>query len=160
MTEIIIVSDNHGNADILQQILAHYPNADAYIHCGDSELPPSMTQPFRVVTGNTDTHLGYPEMSVIDVKGIRCLITHSHTLPFGKTHETLVYQALEKGCTVACYGHTHRPFFQEINGVLVINPGSLAYNRDGSMESYGRLVFEDGRYDYQLHRVSDLNRSI
>ena len=39
----------------------------------------------------------------------------------------LAHEAKEKGCDVALYGHTHRADICEMDGVTLINPGSLRY---------------------------------
>lgn len=144
--EIIIVSDNHGKTQILKDIVEKHPNADAYIHCGDSEMSPSELLPFIGVSGNNDYYYDYPEYNVFDVKGNRILCMHSHTLPFGRSVEALVKRAKDKSCNIAVYGHTHRFDMREIEGVLVINPGSLYYNRDRSNPSYVKLTQVNDEY--------------
>ena len=48
------------------------------------------------------------------------------------------------------YGHTHKPFLEKVNGVTVLNPGSLSYPRqEGRRPSYMVItVSDDGRMDY------------
>lgn len=51
---------------------------------------------------------------------------------------------------VICVGHTHQPYVLEINGKLVINPGSLGQPRDGDPRG-AYAVIEDNRVE--LKRV-------
>lgn len=60
-------------------------------------------------------------------------------------------EAKSRGCDIAMYGHTHRPFLDVIDGVTVLNPGSLSYPRqEGRRPSYMIIhVDADGKMDYQ-----------
>lgn len=141
--ELVIVSDNHGKREILNKIYSAYPNADAYIHCGDSEMDEESLKPYKSVMGNNDWNY-FPEYRVVGVNDKRILVIHSHTLPYGNTVKNLVKLAKKESCDIACYGHTHRFDSQEVENVHVINPGSLFYNRDGSKPSYAILREKDG----------------
>ena len=52
--------------------------------------------------------------------------------------------AKEKGCDVVLYGHTHRPLISKMDGVTLINPGSLRYPA-GEGGSYCYLVVEKSK---------------
>ena len=39
------------------------------------------------------------------------------------------YAALEAGCQLALFGHTHTPFHEDIGGVKVVNPGTAGKGR-------------------------------
>lgn len=158
--EIIIVSDNHGKTQILKDIATIHPNANAYIHCGDSEMDPRDLLPFVSVSGNNDYYYNLPEYNVFDLGECKILAMHSHTLPFGKTVEALVAKAKKLGCTIACYGHTHRYDSRVIDDVLVINPGSLYYNRDRSMPSYVKLEIKNGEYKVQRLFEEDVLKAL
>jgi putative phosphoesterase len=41
----------------------------------------------------------------------------------------LLYHAKEAQADIVCFGHTHRPYVEEIDNILFINPGSLCYPR-------------------------------
>ena len=42
---------------------------------------------------------------------------------------------------IVMFGHTHKPYFEQKDGITVLNPGSLAYprqeGRKGSYNDYG-----------------------
>ncbi len=158
--EVIIVSDNHGKSQILKDIVAKHPNADAYIHCGDSEMSPSELLPFISVSGNNDYYYDLPELNVFDVKGNKILCMHSHTLPYGSAVESLVKKAKGKSCNIAVYGHTHRYDMRDIEGVLVINPGSLYYNRDRSNPSYVKLTEVGGEFKVMRLFEEDVKKTL
>ena len=63
--KILLVSDNHGDAAILEKIRASFGDqVAAMFHCGDSNLEstaPAMKD-FQAVIGNTVWGLNYPEV--------------------------------------------------------------------------------------------------
>ena len=48
------------------------------------------------------------------------------------------------------YGHTHKPFFEQKNGITVLNPGSLSFPRqEGRKGSYMLMeISPDGSLTY------------
>ena len=48
------------------------------------------------------------------------------------------------------FGHTHRPFFEDDNGIIVLNPGSLSFPRqEGRKGSYMILEMDqDGGLEF------------
>ena len=46
---IILVSDSHRQTECLKEIREMYPNAYAYLHAGDSELPKQLTEGYACV---------------------------------------------------------------------------------------------------------------
>ena len=51
---------------------------------------------------------------------------------------------------IVMYGHTHRPFFEQKDGITVLNPGSLSFPRqEGRKGSYMIMEIEaDGTATY------------
>jgi len=134
--EIVIISDNHGKIDVLKEILQRHPEADAYIHCGDSELSEEYLGPFLSVEGNNDVFYDYPEYRVIQIEDLKILIIHGHQYITSSRKAGLVKKAKSLGCSMVCYGHTHIFDVDLVEGISLLNPGSLRYNRDGSKTSY------------------------
>lgn len=154
--EFIVCSDNHGRREPLLRLLEHYPHAEGFIHCGDSELTQEETKAFHIVSGNTDLYNSYPEFLIVTLAGIRIYVTHSHTLPYGQRLKALAQKAKDHDCRMACYGHTHIYDEQEVDGVICLNPGSLFYNRDGSKPCYARVCVQDGVLKIQRKLLEEL----
>ena len=58
------------------------------------------------------------------------------------------------GCTVALYGHTHIRRTDIVDGIYVMNPGSLDSPRDGSPKSFGVLtVDESGSVEMEIREI-------
>lgn len=57
-----------------------------------------------------------------------------------------------------CVGHTHQPFVLDVNGIKVVNPGSVGLQRDGDPRA--RYAVIDGD-DIQLKRVEyDVEKTV
>lgn len=110
--KIIIMSDNHGQKMALQKVFEHYQSEPEvqFIHCGDSEFPyeDAVFQECLRVTGNCDYDTNYPEVAVLEAKGIRFLVTHGHMQAVNSGVYRLAKYAKEQGAQVAFYGHTHK----------------------------------------------------
>lgn len=151
--EFIVCSDNHGNSQVLSKILKDHPEAVSYLHCGDNELSNEVMKPFVAVTGNNDFFYSYPEVLVSQIGDLRIMITHGHTMPYGNRVEAMVALAKSKNCSVVCTGHTHVYMDKIVDGVRVLNPGSLFYNRDGSAPCYMK-VSTDGKMITDVQRIT------
>ena len=71
----------------------------------------------------------------------------------------LMYTALENGCDVAMYGHTHVPFDDSFGEeketqVRILNPGSISLPRGGRGKSYMVVTFsgteDEASYEVEL----------
>ncbi len=149
--KVVIVSDNHGR-NVLDDIVSDNPDADVYIHCGDSEMNNYQVKNFVHVSGNNDYYGDFPREQVITVGGVRFYITHSHLFVYSRRIERILERAKELDCRVACFGHTHMVYMKEMEGVLMLNPGSLRYNRDYSKTGYMILTWSDDQ-DFQVEFV-------
>ena len=127
--KILIMSDTHTiPKSALIDILNHI-EYDHFIHCGDIYM--NYTQGdlglVQLVRGNNDFNDSPSQIStIIDQK--KFFITHGHHYDIGFTMSTIQEHCQGK-YDVVCFGHSHIPLKEEINGTLYINPGSLCYPR-------------------------------
>lgn len=133
--KICVVSDSHGDMDILEKIRFDNPDCDVYIHLGDSCLPEYMMDSFISVKGNCDCFIDYPLYRTIETPYGKIWCEHGHihgrgNIEFLKEHD----------CKVYLYGHTHIHKIEEVNGYYFVNPGSTSRPRDGSDGTY--LIIE------------------
>ena len=59
-------------------------------------------------------------------------------------------RAYELGCDIVCYGHTHVARKEIVDGILEVNPGSLAHSRDGRDVSYAILYLNQDQIDVEF----------
>ncbi len=153
--KIVIVSDNHG-IRCLDKIRNENRDAIAFIHCGDSCLPDELLDGYAGVLGNCDIYADLPLSRVVEVNGLRIYVEHGNDVG-NNLKRTLVTRAKEEDCSVICYGHTHRYAVEEEKGILMINPGSLRYNRDDMTSTYAVLtVFDDGKMQVERREIDPL----
>lgn len=148
--KVILVSDSHGKDEALEAVLKAYPDADAFIHCGDIEADQSQFPSFVIVRGNNDLFFDYPEERILEIGGHRLYITHSHQFMYSKRVAQLASMAKSKYCDICCYGHTHIAADEMCDGVRVINPGSIWRSRDGRGPSYAIITLEEESVDVEF----------
>jgi len=137
--KILICSDTHRVNDNFYRMLEEVPSVDLIIHCGDAEGTECEMEAIagcemEVVSGNNDFFTVLPKERVLDIAGNKILVTHGHYYRVSAGYERLAEEAVARGCNMAFFGHTHLPYMGEVNGVFLVNPGSLTYPRQ-----YGRV---------------------
>lgn len=144
--KIIVVSDTHGAAHSLRQILQLNRNADIVVHCGDSrdeveemrlEFPDKM---YYCVKGNCDFGSALPLTEEFTAGGVRFFVTHGHLYNVKYGLLNLLMAAKEHQADVALFGHTHIAHDEVIDGVRLFNPGSAGYGK-----SFGVIEVKDGQ---------------
>ena len=147
---IVLVSDNHGDRKSLQYLGETYPEYDYFIHCGDSEMPAGEMDGFICVEGNNDFgyHGEIPLNQVLAVGKHRIYICHGHMDFLSYFHyEPMVKRAVNMGCDIVFFGHVHTYYDEVLDGVRLLNPGSIRHNRDGSPPSYMLVHIRDDDID-------------
>lgn len=128
----LVVSDNHGDRDILVDLVKRYrSDVDFFFHCGDSELPADdlLWENFQVVQGNCDYGPGFEAKKVINTGRDNIYLTHGHlsNVRFDLTQLALEAQSVE--ANMAFFGHTHQIGCEMEKGILFLNPGSISQPR-------------------------------
>ena len=145
MKTITVISDTHGNrraVDALDGVLAE---SDYIIHLGDtsgdgSYIRAKYPDKTYLVNGNCDhMKLGEDEL-VLQVEGVKIFATHGHLYSAKRTLLSMAARANDLNCGVVLYGHTHKADEREIDGVLLINPGTMSRY---AQKSYCYLVVND-----------------
>lgn len=152
--KIVVMSDSHGCNEELEYVINKEKNTDLWLHCGDICVPSHIYNKVVVVRGNNDLY-NYPIERIINVPGHRILMLHSHTLPFMAREEALLQRAEENKCDIVLFGHTHIPYLKKVNGVTLLNPGSLYHNRDGSDISYAVLRVDEAFLDAKIKYIEE-----
>ena len=140
---IIIASDTHGRTNILDLIPYYYEDVETFIHCGDVGQDPDYFEKWKFVSGNNDFYYDLPEAIVVKAENHRILVIHSDQFYYHNRKKGLVKLAKKHNCDIVCYGHTHISDIDEMDGILLINPGSLRLPRDGKPCSYCVLTINE-----------------
>lgn len=142
MKKLVVISDTHGNISAVDSLRGLVEENDFLIHLGDGagdirafwdSYPDKIFQ----CSGNCDFFSPLPEEGVLEVESLRIFYCHGHKYRVKSDLNGLAMEAKKRGCDIALYGHTHCALISEIDGVTLINPGSLR-----------RKVGEGGSYCY------------
>lgn len=152
-----IVSDSHGRFASLEKMVEVAPDVCAWIHGGDycddgDELSYYTGVPVYSVMGNNDYYrlsADAPECRTVTVGGVTFVVIHGSQWYGERREKKLVELAKEHGAKVAVFGHTHRRYLHEVEGIVLINPGSISLPRDGKQGTFAIVSIEDG----QIQRV-------
>lgn len=159
--KMLVVSDNHGDRQILTDIVNRYrDDVDIMVHCGDSELVPTsmpMTA-FHAVLGNNDYGIDYPVQRTLTVGEDRILVVHGDRDRVNYSMTPLLLRGQAENATIVCYGHTHQLAVSVEQGILFINPGSISLPR-GEYASIGG-TFAIVQADTRHWQVDYYNRSL
>ncbi len=160
--KILIVSDTHRKDDNLRRVIEEETPLDMLIHLGDVEgteyeIPGWVNEgcQLEIVRGNNDFFSTLEREIELEVGPHRILLTHGHYYNVSLGVEGLRQEALERGCDIAMYGHTHRPFLDIRPEITVLNPGSLSYPRqEGRLPSYMIMnMNEEGRVNIHTYYI-------
>lgn len=144
-SELLVVSDTHGDADALRRLLLWAKGRGirtmAFLGDGLPDLPRAFDRASFfpncfAVRGNGDYDPGVPFHRTLEVSGRRFLLTHGHMNAVQETLDSLVFAARSAGAEAALFGHTHVPFNAELRGVFLLNPGSPSRPRGGAFPSF------------------------
>lgn len=145
MVRLGIVSDTHKDLGAVRKALEQMGEIDYLLHGGDHyqdarQLTRMTHVPVEAVVGNCDwLSPGGPEELVLQYEQVKILLIHGHQYRVKYGYDLLLERALELGVRVAVFGHTHHAYQAWQNGVLLFNPGSLAYPRGGGKPTFGIL---------------------
>ncbi|TQR33611.1 metallophosphoesterase [Lysinibacillus sphaericus] len=150
--QILVMSDTHGDSNVIEKVRSFYPNAAAFIHCGDSELPFShkALAGMKKVRGNCDIDKAFPDEADFDLEGVTVFVTHGHLFNVKNSILSLSYRAKEVGAQIACFGHSHILGAEMIDDVLFLNPGSLLKPRGRKEKSFALVEVEDMYFEVKF----------
>lgn len=147
--KILILSDSHASLSFMRRCI-EVTRPHAVIHLGDFYADATAMQeeffhiPFYQVPGNCDLYRGYipdAETRLIELDGVRLLITHGHRHAVKQTLHRLLADARASRVQAALFGHTHIGLCQqEADGLWVVNPGAASWGGSAAL-----MVTQPGR---------------
>ena len=166
--KIMVASDIHGSAYYCQKMTEAYKNSgaqkllllgDILYHGPRNDLPKeyapkkviemlnNISDEILCVRGNCDSEVDQMVLKfnimaeyAIIYDGERMIFaTHGHK--FNKDN----LPSLKKG-DILLHGHTHIPVNESIDGITVMNPGSVSIPKENSLHGY--MIIENGTYTW------------
>ncbi|MFB6145309.1 MAG: YfcE family phosphodiesterase [Candidatus Nanohaloarchaea archaeon] len=156
---IALVSDSHvpnRAPEIPPEITERLNNAEKVVHAGDfaseetyQELDSGYS--LTAVKGNCD-FFDLPVSRTFEVSGIKFGVYHGTGISPRGDHETLVDIAKNKlEVDVLIHGHTHQEEAVEVEGIVLLNPGSCTGVGGGSARRSDATMMEIDVHGYELH---------
>ncbi len=134
-------------------------SADHILHAGDVVDPGLLDElsalaPLTVVAGNCDGHdvraWGAPEEATVELGGM--LISMTHDSGSKGTRRRAMKQRFPRS-RVVVFGHSHIPWNEDEDGLLLFNPGSPTWKRQAPFTSMGILWIENGDVEGEIFPV-------
>ena len=156
MNKIVVVSDSHGNRRALDSLDPIFAESDCIIHLGDTSsdggyIRSKYPEKTVVINGNCDVFSVGESEKVINIEGVNIFACHGHMYSVKSTLTRLAARAKELDCKLALYGHTHSAKESEIDGVTLLNPGTLSRYSD---KSYLYLVINGDKFTQKIVRIN------
>jgi putative phosphoesterase len=143
---ILVISDSHGDVISLTAILEWTRNTgfcvlDVAVFLGDgfedlatASLRSGFTLPWHTVRGNCDYDFTIPDNMALEIpgKGRTLFLSHGHCYRVREDVKTIAAAARNAGAEAALFGHTHIPYCATVEGIFLLNPGSISRPRSNS----------------------------
>jgi putative phosphoesterase len=134
-------------------------SADHILHAGDVVDPAVIVElralaPTTVVMGNCDAidirGAGATDDIELDLGGIKIAMLHDAGPAGGRWGRM---RKRYPDARVVVYGHSHIPFNEDSDGLLLFNPGSPTWKRTAPFTSMGLLWIENGSVEGEIFPV-------
>ncbi|MCL2266541.1 MAG: YfcE family phosphodiesterase [Treponema sp.] len=156
--KILVFSDSHGSVSALKNVFAwakdHLPPDDsicaaACLGDGLSDISKAADETgfysdWKIVRGNNDFNIHEPEAAVFDFAGNCFFMCHGHRHGLYGGIFSLLSAAKNNKANTALFGHTHVPFKKNVDGVLLVNPGSVSRPRSGMGSTFAVIECAEG----------------
>jgi uncharacterized protein len=145
--KIGVISDTHGYLDPNVPELFIAAQVQHILHAGDIGTPAIIAEleqiaPVTAVTGNNDCGLEmcYRDTELVELAGLKFLVHHIVNV---HSPAAELQRRIDRDTPDAViFGHSHKPFSERVNGVLLFNPGYAGKNRLGLPRSVAILSCE------------------
>jgi uncharacterized protein len=151
--KVVVLADTHSRGLSRTLPFGAWPyieTADHILHAGDVCDPALLQElesfaPVTAVWGNCDAwdirDWGASEAADVELGGIRIGMIHDSGPRQGRRNRM---KQQFPDARVVVFGHSHMPFNEDENGLLLFNPGSPTWKRKAPFPSMGILWIDDG----------------
>jgi uncharacterized protein len=151
--KVAVLADTHTRGNrrpIPPGAWPYLETADHILHAGDVCDPALLDElaalsNLTVVAGNCDgpdvRHWGASEETIVELDGVRIAMVHDAGARAGRRGRV---RGRFPDARVVVFGHSHLPWNEDEEGLLLFNPGSPTWPRQAPFPSMGLLWIEDG----------------
>ena len=153
--KLLIFSDNHGERENIPRIIAKHSPLDRIISLGDSEMKERELSDLNIfgVKGNFPFEPKFPYDLNFVYEGLNCFFTHGHLYSVKSGITNLKEIAKTRNYDLVCFGHTHRTYLEEKEGIIFLNPGSLSTWRSNQNPTYAILSLTDDKIEITIYNI-------
>ncbi|MBF0484506.1 MAG: metallophosphoesterase family protein [Candidatus Omnitrophica bacterium] len=159
--KIGVLSDTHSNA-LPKQLLEDFKSVDLIVHAGDicsiGDLKVLQgLADVAAVQGNMDEESirsVFPKKKFINIEDKVLAIYHGEG-PSAKVVDFVKHEFDKEKVDVVVFGHSHRPYNEEFNGVLYFNPGSPNDQVCSPYCSYGILEITKDKISGRIIKIEN-----
>jgi putative phosphoesterase len=149
--KIGVISDTHNYLD--PRVHEVFAGVDHILHAGDvgqSLIIVELEQiaPVTAVIGNTDEGLPLRETELVTLGGKKFLVHHIVTPGLGSPR--IDRRLRDDAPDVVVFGHTHKPYVQQVETILFFNPGSAGKKRFDLPRTVALLEIANGRLTHKF----------
>ena len=160
--KIAVLADTHTNGMTRTVPMGAWPyleSADHILHAGDVVDPNLLHElkalaPLTVVMGNCDgmdvRDFGATDTAEVALGGIKIGMLHDSGQSGGRRQRM---REAFPDARVVVFGHSHIPWNEDHEGLLLFNPGSPTWKRRAPFTSMGLLWIEDGNVEGEIFPV-------
>ena len=155
--KLLIFSDTHGDVSTLKAVFEWAKNqlppagtscATVFLGDGISDLQRAANaagfcSEWKIVSGNNDYNHSIPETAVFDFADHRFFMCHGHRYKLHNGYHSLRGAARTANADVALFGHSHIPYHQYVDGLWLINPGSIGQPRGKTDSTFAVIECAD-----------------
>ena len=150
---ITVISDTHGNLYDLDLMRGDFLSSNLIFFLGDGIFDMQkyyyeFENKVYMVKGNCDGFIGCSTELIVEVEGVKILLTHGHSFGVKESRQRLSEFAKKHGCTLCLYGHTHTPLVEEIDGITLACPGALASH--SFKKTFIQIKLENGNFSLKI----------
>ena len=147
----VVIADTHipRRARALpESLLSHLEQADLILHAGDLMDPTLLDDlaahaPVLAVRGNLDLpEAKLPEVLQFEFGGVKAAMIHDSGPKKGRRSRM---RRRFPEARVVVFGHSHIPWQEDEEGLLLLNPGSPTDRRRQPVHTFALLRVEDGK---------------
>jgi uncharacterized protein len=146
----VVIADTHlplRASALPEGLIPHLEWADLILHAGDLMDPTLLDElaayaPVRAVRGNLDPpEAKLPETLQFEFGGVKIAMIHDSGRTRGRRNRM---RRRFPGARVVIFGHSHIPWLEDEEGLLLLNPGSPTDKRRQPKHTFALLWVEDG----------------
>lgn len=161
---ILIISDTHSQFWYLDRLKEAIGKIDLVYHLGDVVRDQEYIETLfecevDMVEGNCDYFSQLPGEAIRKIGKHKAFLTHGHGYAVRSGNTKILQRAMDLEADIVMYGHTHIPAMDYVNGILLMNPGSISSPRQTNREHTYILmeVDENGDCHAAIHAVEELD---